>query len=385
MPYGDALCSEDLMLQRVHRRRRLIDPAHERDRSLKDGRDPLAILDPRLRVLVLDDKRRFLDIERQQLAGGELMIEPVDRPILEIGERVVSCGARQLVFRKHHLLLPRVELIGGVCGGPAVFPVTPFNRLPAVAPGGHATRIDHLTLHVKARDQKVVAGVFQVLKHRTGILSHQDRMRRVVVNAKLIPDPVLFADPVQRDPGSRRVREVVVKAVVGGPAWHRTLFDTKHQTARLCLREQRHERSFELDQVLLERQLGVAAHEPADSAYAERVRRVEDAPQKFVLLPSDGRIVMEEIVKVGEIGERQPVSVERSLHPAGAPGIEWPPQVERVGHRVEHCFRRHIRFARVKGGGQLQLVGAQLRRERDPFLDRPVGIGVTGLARRQLL
>jgi len=29
--HGDALCSEDLMLQRVHRRRRLIDPAYERD------------------------------------------------------------------------------------------------------------------------------------------------------------------------------------------------------------------------------------------------------------------------------------------------------------------------------------------------------------------
>src|SRR5438067_12107952 len=54
----DSLRLEDFVLQREHRRRGLIDPADERDRSLQDRLESLAILDARLRVLVFDDERR---------------------------------------------------------------------------------------------------------------------------------------------------------------------------------------------------------------------------------------------------------------------------------------------------------------------------------------
>ena len=53
------------------------------------------------------------DVEIQELAGGELMIEPVHGAILQIGERIVACGARQLVFGENGLLLPRMDLVGG--------------------------------------------------------------------------------------------------------------------------------------------------------------------------------------------------------------------------------------------------------------------------------
>ncbi len=57
---------------------------------------------------------RVGDVELQQLARGELVIEPVDRSILQVGQRIVPRRARQLVLGEHHLLLPRVHLIGWI-------------------------------------------------------------------------------------------------------------------------------------------------------------------------------------------------------------------------------------------------------------------------------
>ena len=72
---------------------------------------------PRLRVLVLDDERGVGDVERQQLARGQLMIEPVDGPVLQIRQRIVARRARQLVLAEHGLLLPGVGLVGGIGDG----------------------------------------------------------------------------------------------------------------------------------------------------------------------------------------------------------------------------------------------------------------------------
>ena len=58
----------------------------------------LAILDARLRILVLDDEVRVRNVELQQLARRELMIEPVDRAVLQVGQRIVPRRARQLVL-----------------------------------------------------------------------------------------------------------------------------------------------------------------------------------------------------------------------------------------------------------------------------------------------
>ena len=113
-PGPECPAPQHLVLQRKHAGRRLVDLPHEGDRSLQDRLQPLAILNARRRVLVLDDQMRVGDVERQQLARGELMIEPVDRPVLQIGERIVPRRARQLVLAEHDLLLPRVQLIGRV-------------------------------------------------------------------------------------------------------------------------------------------------------------------------------------------------------------------------------------------------------------------------------
>src|SRR6185436_16297514 len=69
-----------------------------------------AILDSRRRILVLDDERRVGNVEREQLARRELMIEPIDRPVLQVGEWIVTRGPGQLVLGEHDLLLPGVEL-----------------------------------------------------------------------------------------------------------------------------------------------------------------------------------------------------------------------------------------------------------------------------------
>ena len=65
---------------------------------MKDGRELFAILNARLRVLVLDHERRLRDVELQQFARGELMVEPVDRPILQVRQRIVTSRAGQLVL-----------------------------------------------------------------------------------------------------------------------------------------------------------------------------------------------------------------------------------------------------------------------------------------------
>ena len=122
--------------------------------------------------------------------------------------------------------------------------------------------------------EEVVAGVLQVLKDRARVLAHQDRVRRVVVDAELIADAVPLADAVQRDPGARRVGDVVVPVVAGRPAGHRTLLDAIDEPARLRVLQQRDEYRFEIDEVLVHAALLVAADEAADCIDAkQRARR----------------------------------------------------------------------------------------------------------------
>ena len=180
----------------------------------------------------------------------------------------------------------------------------PRYRLAAVAPCRDALRVDDLSLHVEAADEKAVAGVFQVLKDRSRVLPHQDRVRRVVVDAELIADAVLVTDAVQRDPRAGRVRDVVVPGVVGRPSRHRTLLDAIDQPARLRVFEQRHEHRFELGEVLLERQRVVPADEAAHRADAKRLGGLEHAPEEVVLLLPERDVVMQEVVEVRDVRQR---------------------------------------------------------------------------------
>ena len=152
----------------------------------------------------------------------------------------------------------------------AVDPVAALHGLAAVPPAGDALGVDHLTLHVHAGDEEAVAGVLEVLEDRAGVLTHEDRVRRVVVDAELIADAVALADLVERDPHPGRVADVVVEVVARRPAGHRALLHPVLQAAGLGLLEQRHEALLEVDQVLIHRLGLVAADEARHRRHAEQ-------------------------------------------------------------------------------------------------------------------
>ncbi len=109
------------MLEGVHARRGFVDLPREGDGALEDRGEALAVLDPGLRVLVLDDERRLVDVERKEFASGELVVEPVDRAILEVCERIVPRRSGQLVLAQNDLLLPGVQLVRRVREGAPSF------------------------------------------------------------------------------------------------------------------------------------------------------------------------------------------------------------------------------------------------------------------------
>src|SRR5205814_10650792 len=134
-----------------------------------------------------------------------LMVQPIYRSILQIRKRIMARSAGQLVFTEHGLLLPGVLLLGRIGARPLAMPVPTLHRLPTIAPRRDAARIDDLAFDMEAADQKVVAGVLQILEQGARVLSHQDRMRGVIVDAELIADPVPLTDAVQCNPWTRGV------------------------------------------------------------------------------------------------------------------------------------------------------------------------------------
>jgi hypothetical protein len=238
---------------------------------------------------------------------------------------------------------------------------------------------------VEAADQEAVALVLEVLKDRARVLAHQDGVRRVVVNAELVAHAVPLADAVERNPRSRRVGDVVVPVVAGGPARHRTLLDAIGEPAILGGFQQRNEVLLEVDEVLVHAALLVAADESAHRVDAEQRRRVEDAQQEVVLLLAGRRIVVQQVVEVGEVRQAHAGIGDGGEYPRRARPIERLPEVKCVGHRIEHRFGRHVGLRRVQGGRQLDVAGANLERELQPVFDGAVRIGVAHLARRQLL
>src|SRR5258708_26490798 len=99
----DALAGQNLVLQGVQASRRLVDLPRERDGSGQDREQPLLVLDAGLRVLVLHHQVRPGDIQREQLAGGELVVQPVHGAVLEVSQRVVAPGAGEVVLAEYRL------------------------------------------------------------------------------------------------------------------------------------------------------------------------------------------------------------------------------------------------------------------------------------------
>src|SRR5437764_2608295 len=192
------------------------------------------------------------------------MVQPVHRTVLKVRERIVPRGARELVLAEHGLLLPRMALLDRIGAGRRPAPVATLHRLTPIAPGGDPARIDDLALDVKAGDQKVVAGVLQILEYRARVLSHEDGVRGVIVDAELVPDAVPLTDAVERDPGAGGIGDVVVPRVADGPSRHRTLLDAVGESPCLRFLEQRHEHFLEHHEVRVETQAGIAADEAGD-------------------------------------------------------------------------------------------------------------------------
>ena len=195
-------------------------------------------------------------------------------------------------------------------------------------------------------------------------------MRRIVVDAELIADAVLLADPVQRDPRAGRVGDVVVPVVARGPAGHRALLDAIRQPACLGLLEQRDELLLEIEEVLVHAVLLVAADEPAHGVDAEQRRRVERAQHEVVFLLAHRRIVVQHVVEVADVGHADSGRASSAVCTrARALLVERPPQIQRVGDRIEHRFGRHVALGRDAARPTAGCVGAELPRERHPLLD----------------
>ena len=238
---------------------------------------------------------------------------------------------------------------------------------------------------VHSSDEEPVALVLQELEHRSRVLTHQDRVRRVVVDAEHLADAVALADPVQRDPGPRRVREVVVEVVRRGPPRHRALLDPVLQPAVLGSLEQRDEALLELDQVLVHRLRLVTPDEAAHRRHAEQHSGVHHGDHEVVLLAPDRRVLVQHVVEVRDVSDRDTGRGDRRLDSLGAQRVERLAQVERVRDRIEHGLGRHVGERRMQCRRELDAVDVELRRELQPLLDREIGIGVSALARCELL
>src|SRR5215471_6619856 len=265
----DALGFQHFVLERIHASCGLVDLACESNRAGQDRFELFLVLNARLRILVLDHQIGVGDVELQQLARRELMVEPVDSAVLQVAQRIVPCRAGQLVLTQDDLFFPRVKMIGSLGRRLAIDPVPALHGLAPVAPSRDAFRIHDLPLYVKATDQVVVAFVLQVLEDRARVLAHQDGVGRIVMDTEIVAHTVLLADSGQCDPRTRCVRDVVVIVVEDGPAGHRTLLDAVLDAACFSFLEQWDEHFLEHLQVLVYLQLLIAADEPHHGRFLE--------------------------------------------------------------------------------------------------------------------
>ena len=313
------------------------------------------------------------------------MVQPVHRTVLKVRERIVPRGARQLVLAEHGLLLPRMALLDRIGAGLRPAPVATLHRLTPVAPGRDPARIDDLALDVKAGDQKVVAGVLQILEYRARILSHEDGVRGVVVDAELVPDAVPLTDAVERDPGTRGIGDVVVPRVADGPSRHRTLLDAVGESPCLRFLEQRHEHFLEHHEVRVETQGGIAADEAGDRIRPEEDRGVEHAPHELVLPVAHRLIGRQHVVEVRQVRKSHAGRLHCPADARRAGGAEGLAQIQRVRHGIEKRGGGHVALGGMQGRGQLDVRGPDLPGELQPLLDAQVGVCVAPLPRSQLL
>ena len=143
---------------------------------------------------------------------------------------------------------------------------------------------------------------------------------------------------------------------------------------------------FEVQQVLVHAAFfWLRPTNPQTASTAEQRRRVERPQHEVVLLFSDSPDRREACCRNSRLRNADRFGVERRTHATRALPVERLAKIERVGDRVEHRFRRHIGFRRMKRGRQLDIAGAQLPGEVDPFFDRAIGIRIADLTWSQFL
>ena len=116
-------------------------------------------------------------------------------------------------------------------------------------------------------------------------------------------------------------------------------------------------------EVLVHRQLLVAADEAADRLQAQQRGGVHHAHHEVVLLLAQIVVVVEQVVEERDVGDADPRRLHRGEHALGARLVERLAQIERVRDRVEHRLGRHVGLGRVQGGRDLDVRAVELARE----------------------
>ena len=90
-----------------------------------------------------------------------------------------------------------------------------------------------------------------------------------------------------------------------------------------------------------------------------------------MLLAADRRVLVQHVVEVADVGDRDTGRVDGCEHTLRPHLVERLAQIERVRDRIEHRFGRDVGERRVQRGGELDAVGVEGDREVEPLLDRP--------------
>ena len=307
------------MLQRVHRRRGLVDVARERDRAVRGSAQQAP--GPARAPTGTRARRSAASSPGRSRAARAPRADGRASRRCGSGGRRAGRGVRCPAARARRARSASSTRWRGRRDWQTDSPSTQSPRcdgLAAVAPGGDALGVDDLTFDVHAGDEEPVALVGEELEHRARVLAHQDRVRRVVVDAELVADAVALADPVQGDPRRRRVADVVVEVVAGvqpGIGHCSTRYCRPRSLAswssgtKLCSNSIRFwSIDFDWSRPTKPHTAGTPSKDAASIT----------AQHEVVLLAADRRVLVEHVVEVGDVGDRDAGVVDGCLDPLGA-------------------------------------------------------------------
>ena len=78
-----------------------------------------------------------------------------------------------------------------------------------------------------------------------------------------------------------------------------------------------------------------------------------------MLLAPDRRVLVQHVVEVADVGDRDPVASTAASTRFGAHVVERLAEIERVGDRIEHRLGRDVGERRVQRRGQLDAIGVE--------------------------